>query len=123
MPRTVLTEEIAEGATPRIIFTILDANDVGFKPTTLALTLYSYRDNSIINSRGPAQNVLDANGVTVSDDGEVIFQLTAGDTAIMHEDSAREVHVALFEWSWGSGIFHGKHEIEHRVRNMAFVGT
>jgi hypothetical protein len=119
--RTVLTDEIAEATTPVITFKIVDANGVGFKPTALTLTLYSYRTGSVINSRD-AQPALDQNGVSTDASGNTAWQMSAADTPIADSPpTAIETHVALFEWTWNGGQFSGKHEIEHRIRNMTSV--
>lgn len=120
MSRTVLEDYIAEGSTPRFEFQIIDADGAGFKPADLWVTLYSYRDKSIINSRERIA-ILDQNGGTVDSSGNVVWQMETGDTPIVHSDSNVETHEALFEWEWNAGAFNNKHVIEHRIINLTKV--
>lgn len=118
--RSVVEDEIAEGSTPVFSFQILDADGDGFKPETLTVTLYDYRDKSIINSRDHV-DILDVNGGSVDAEGNVIWELEEGDTPIVHSDSNLETHEALFEWSWDSGNSKQKHVIQHAVINLTKV--
>jgi hypothetical protein len=112
---------IVERTTPRITFSIVDENSVGFKPTTLTLTLYAPDSDQLLGGREAQQNVLDANGVTVGANGEVVWQTTAEDNAIVGSAPADETHVALFEWSWDAGAKRGKHELVMGIVNLARV--
>ena len=74
--------EVIEGTTPVITAAIEDEDGAGFKPTTLVLTLYDERTETIINAR-EAQDVLDTNGVTVTSGGAFEWQLEVADAAIV----------------------------------------
>jgi|SRR5207249_215619 len=98
--------------------------------STLTLTLYVVKaDGTIayVNSRN-AQNVLNANGVTVYNalqtrsDGttyNLLWAIAAADTTLV-EALAFERHIALFEWTWPTGKA-GKHEVVLRVRGLTEV--
>jgi hypothetical protein len=70
--------------------------------TTLTLTLYDKVTGSIINGRN-AQNVLNANGVTVSAAGALAWTMDPLDNPIVTAGSSKERHVALFKWTYGAG--------------------
>jgi len=118
--RTVFNEQIPELTTPRITFQIVDEAGTGFEPSTLTLTLYNVKTGAMLNSRDH-QNVVDAAGVTVDAQGQVVWQTSAEDMAILVATESLEVHVALLEWSWSLGTKHGKHELEFHVRNLTEV--
>jgi hypothetical protein len=119
--RTVLTDLINEGTTPYLTFTIVNRLEEGFKPTTLALTLYNYNDGAIINSR-LNQDVMDKEGCATASDGVTTFQFTKEDNIIVDSDASVEIHVAYFEWTWNSGLYVGSHEIELRIQNLTKKG-
>lgn len=118
--RTVVSDEVPEESTPLLTFQIVDRDGVGFQPDVFILTLYDNKTGDILNGRDE-QNVLNANGCTVDADGNVEFTMEPEDTTILDTASALEVHIALFEWTWNAGLFHGKHEIQHKIRNMSQV--
>ncbi len=99
-----------DGATP------LAAADL----LTFTLTLYAIKADGIdqiINGRNQ-QNVLNANNVTVSAAGAVVWTIQPGDTTLV-EALPFETHIALFEWTWAQGA--GKHVAHLRVRNLRRV--
>lgn len=76
---------------------------------TLTLTLYVIKTDGTIayvNSRN-AQNVLNVNNVTISAAGLLTWAIQTQDTTLV-ESLPFERHIALFEWTWASGV--GKHE-------------
>ena len=90
---------------------------------TLTLELFDEAANTIINSRD-AQNILDANGCTVSAAGVVTLELDAADNPIVGTSLAvgdQESHIARIRWTWLSGVRTrtGKHELRFRVRKLA----
>src|SRR5712691_2028368 len=116
-----LTFDVTEKSTGSYTATLV-AND-GVTPlpgatlTTLVLTLYVIKadgTDGIVNSRN-AQNVLNANNVTVSTGGLLTWSIQVGDTTLV-EDLPFERHIALFEWTWPAGA--GKHEVILVVRNL-----
>lgn len=87
---------------------------------TLILTLYAIKQDGtdgIVNARN-AQNVLNANNVTVNAGGLVTWSIQVGDTTLV-ESIPYERHIALFEWTWAAGA--GKHEVVLLVRNLRRV--
>lgn len=88
--------------------------------STMILTLYAILTNGtvqIINGRN-AQNILNANNVTVDAFGTLVWTIQTLDTA-MQEALPFERHIALFEWTWPQGA--GKHEIVLVVKNLTEV--
>ncbi len=89
--------------------------------TTLTLTYYAadLADDvaGIINSRS-AQNVLNANNVTVTTGGVLTWTLQATDTVIVTSTRTTEMHLALFTWTWGTPVKTGKHLVGIRVENL-----
>lgn len=84
---------------------------------TLVLTLYVIKadgTDGIVNGRN-AQNVLNANNVTLSAGGLLTWVIQVLDTTLV-EDIPFERHVALFEWTWAAGA--GKREVILVVRNL-----
>src|SRR5262245_61380196 len=95
---------LREQTSAKLSFQLLDQNGLGFLPTTVTLTLYLAGDeDAIINSRDE-QNVLNANNVTIDSSGNLLWSIQPADLAIVGSDTQPyEIHVALFEWTWGSG--------------------
>ena len=93
--------------------------------STLTLTYYAPNyapvspGTNIINNRN-AQNVLNANQVTVSAGGVLTWALTTTDTDILDSNVNIEVHTALFEW-YGADVGYGKHEVSLVVERIAKV--
>jgi hypothetical protein len=85
--------------------------------TTMKLTFYSLHSLAIINTR-TAQNVINANNVTIDANGILTWSMQTGDLAILDNTLAFEIHRALFEWTWGAGAKAGKHEVEFQVENL-----
>jgi hypothetical protein len=87
--------------------------------TSLTLTYYCLDAAlTIINSRN-AQNVLNANGVTLDSSGNLEWAKTTLDT-IMVTSGGYEDHVALFEWV-GATVGSGKHEVVFQIDRLAKV--
>jgi len=94
---------------------------------TLTLTLYDELTRAPINGRD-AQDVLDTNGVTLTDLGELgvgtlTWQLAPADTAVLDQTLGYERHVALFTYTFtdGSATRTRRHEVIFRVRNLRRV--
>ena len=92
--------------------------------STLTLTLYDKSTDAIINSRDD-QSVLNANGGTLystlqtdAEDNEYNFAWNSdpADSPIVTAGSETEVHVALFEWTYGAEA--GSHQVYIRVVNL-----
>lgn len=92
--------------------------------STLTLTLYNKEDGAAINSRN-AQNVLNANGVTVHATSGLLTWIIDGlDNPIIGAVAFGEYeeHVALFEGTTASGA-DIVHEVSLLVRSVRHVGT
>lgn len=120
--RTVLTDQIAEKSIGIITALVTDENGIAISSanlTTLTLTLYEKATKAIVNTRS-AQNVLNANNVTVDTSGNLTWNMQSADNAIIGAATI-ESHVALFEWTWSSGTKYGKYEIEYPIKNLYSV--
>lgn len=119
-----LEYEQTERASGEIVATITEDDGVTAIPggtlTTLTLTLYADdASKTIINGR-TAQSILNANGGAVDGAGVLTLTLSPADNAILDDDLLVERHIALFEWTWGTGKA-GKFELVLLVRNLAKV--
>ena len=120
---TILTDDIMEKTTVKITATVEDENGDGLAAgslDTLTLTLYSLEDDAIINSRD-AQDVLNANGVTLGGGGNLVWTVTPADTIIVDTTLKAERHRAVFEWTYISGAKNGKHVIDMRIINLVKI--
>jgi hypothetical protein len=118
------TFQIDEKASGQYTATIVGNDGVTPLPggtlLTLVLTLYAIKQDGtdgIVNARN-AQNVLNANNVTVDAAGLITWLIQSADTALV-EAIPFERHIALFEWTWAAGV--GKHEVILNVRNLRRV--
>lgn len=105
--------------------TIKDEGGVAIPASSLSaltLTLYAQESGSIINTRD-GQDILNANDVTVDEDGLLTWVMQPADNAMSSTTEAGlERHVALFEWSYGPlGAYAGKQEVLIHVRNLQKV--
>lgn len=119
---TLLTDPIMEKTTPKITATIQDEDGVAISSanlTTLTLTLYNLSDSTIINSRS-AQNVLNANNVTVDTNGLMTWSVQTLDTIIVGT-SKYEEHRAVFEWTYSAGAKNGKYVIDMSIYNLVKI--
>jgi hypothetical protein len=123
-PQTPLTFEVNEKTSGRFTATLVGNDGVtplpGATLSTLVLTLYAIKadgSDGIVNGRN-AQNVLNANNVTISTGGLITWLFQVGDTTLV-EDIPFERHIALWEWTWPAGA--GKHEAILVVRNLRRV--
>lgn len=106
--RGTLTEE--DGVTPIPVGTL----------TTLTLTLYvDDASQTILNGRN-AQSILGVNGGVVDGAGVLTLTLAPADNPINDANLPFERHIALLEWTWGTGKA-GKFELVLVVRNLAKV--
>ena len=88
--------------------------------SSATLTLYDERTGNILNSRS-AQNVNQANGVTISDAGIVSWLMVPADNAIVNTKLPQEVHVAVFDFRWDAGSSRAMHEVKFIVNNLGKV--
>lgn len=96
---------LTEGTTPEISATLVDLAGVavpGSVLDSLVLTYYQEYTQAIINARN-AQNVLQANGVTVGADGKLVWGLSLADTVIVNDALETEPHIANFTFTYPDG--------------------
>lgn len=102
-----------ENQSARVAFTLLDEDDVGVGPSrllTATLTLIDLETERIINSRN-AQNVINANNVTITEEGRVTWDLQGeadnvlvrGDNGLVRWNQQMERHRARFYFTWAQG--------------------
>jgi hypothetical protein len=123
--RTTIASPMPEKTTGMLSATIADVD--GVTPlasadtvlTTLTLTLYLDRVGTVINSRS-AQDILNAHGGAVDSAGALTIRLDPLDMIIV-SGKQTELHIALIEWTWGSPLKSGKHEIAFTVTNLLKV--
>lgn len=102
--------------------TLVDENQVAIPPAsliTLTLSLYDDVTGVTINGRN-AQNVLNLNNVTLNNAGLLSWDAPMADNPILNALLETEVHIARFEWTYGTGMG-GKKEIAIRVVNLSGV--
>lgn len=101
---------LAEGGTGKYTGTLTQEDGETIVPgsvlDSLTLTLKDITTGQVINSRN-AQNVLNANNVTVDENGLLTWTLLPADLPFLRKnpppfDSDVEVHIAVFEWTWNN---------------------
>jgi hypothetical protein len=119
--QSITAPVVCEKTTAQLVQTLTDETGATITAglSTLTLTLYERRTRTILNSR-TASNVLNANGGTLTA-GVLTLVLSALDNALVSQDSTREDHVALLEYTWASGAKSGKKEITFTVANQVKV--
>ena len=88
--------------------------------TTIILTVYAIKSDGTDGIlRGPQQNVLQQNNVTIDGNGVLVWGVQPSDTTLV-EAIPFEDHYCLFEWTWPGGT--GRHVVILRVWNLRRVG-
>lgn len=114
---------INEKTTARITATLRDdagAVVPGSSLTTATLTLYDLATDTIINSRN-AQDIRNANNVTIDESGNLSWVMGAADNPIVNSALNLETHIALFQFTWGTPTKALNTEVQLQVRNLARV--
>jgi hypothetical protein len=88
--------------------------------SSATLTLKDEKTRTIINSRN-AQNVNQANGVSISNLGIVSWLLAPADNTIVNTSLPQEVHVATFDLRWDAGASRAMHEVKILVNNISAI--
>jgi hypothetical protein len=86
---------------------------------SITLTLYVIKADGTAQTIRNAQNVLNANNVTIDAAGLLTWAIQVADTTLVVTTVPFERHVALFQWTWASGA--GKHEVVLSVKNLSQV--
>lgn len=120
--RTVLTDKIPERSSFRIMALLTDeaGGALSGLPTTLEMTLYLKAAPAMIINGRDGQNILNANGVAINANGNLVWTGTPADCVITNANQAEEPRIALIEWTWGVGK-RGAHELEFTVVNLQHV--
>ena len=120
MARTVY--QVVERKTGVYSFDLKDEDGVAVPSGSLTgatLTLEALESSAIVNSRS-AQNVLNANNVTIDAAGKVTWTIQEADMAILDTALPMETHRATFIFSWGSGR-KAPHEVDFAIENLRKV--
>jgi hypothetical protein len=111
---TIWPEKLAENGSARVAFVVRDETDASPTTlTTLTLTLYNRTTGAILNSKD-ATSILNTGGGTYTYDGAtgtVEYQMTPADNALEDPSQRQEVHLALFQWTYGGGAKQGWHRV------------
>ncbi len=118
-----------EATSAKLTATIQDESEAVIPAASLSsLTLLLYDQTTeldspgttgaVINSRN-RQNILNANGCTVSTGGLMTLTLTPADNVIVNTGKSSERHVALIEYTYAAGLKAGKEEILVDVYNLS----
>lgn len=118
-----------ESSSAKLTATIQDEAEAAIPAaslSTLTLTLYDQTTElanpgtttAIINSRY-AQDILNANGCTVSTGGVMTMTFTPADNIIVNTGKSSERHVALLEYTYAAGLKAGKQEVLIDVWNYS----
>jgi hypothetical protein len=130
MSETVtLSTVLLEGTNGIYTFELIDENAEGIDSVqleTLTLTYHDWNTVTIINNR-QYQDVKNAHDVTVTTVAgpplvtTIEWLLTPADTIIVDPRLTRELHVALFRWTWDGGLRAGAHQMRFFVENLTFI--
>lgn len=129
MSQTTQPFHAREASTAKLTATIKDESEAVIPAAsldTLTLLLYDQTTHlanpastaAIINSRN-YQDVLNANGCTVSTGGALVMTFTPADNVIVNPGKSSERHVALFEYTYAAGLKAGKEEVLVDVYNYS----
>jgi hypothetical protein len=112
---------INEQTSARYTATLVDETGAAIDGTALdsaTLTAYDVATGTAIGAR-TAQDVKNANGVTISALGALVWTMTPADNAILGA-AAIERKAAMFVLTWGgAGVKQCRHEMTWLVRNLA----
>lgn len=88
---------------------------------TITLTLYN-ADNVALTLIRNAQDVKNNNDVTIhATSGLLSWTLNTTDTTIADQTLDTELHIARFDFTYGSPTLTGKHEVGFRIENLKRV--
>lgn len=112
---------IKEQETGVFSFTIKDESGLvipSSQLTTATLTVYVPTSGAIVNGRD-AQNIKNANNVTISETGVVTWTQQVADVTILDDTLAMETHRCLFLFSWLTTTPRKKpYEVDFEIENL-----
>jgi len=120
---TAFTKIIDEGSSSTYTVTLQDevaAEIPAGSIDTLTLTLKNRADDSTINSRLD-QDILNANNVTVSGLGVLVFTLQPADTTMVDPLREFETHRATFKMAANSNTIFRNWEVDFTIHNLTQV--
>jgi hypothetical protein len=89
--------------------------------STLTLTVYAQDTALTIINGLNAANILNAGRGTLDAAGKLTIVLAGDDLALVDPAAAYEDHVMLIQGTYASGTRFARHEVYHRVINLAKV--
>jgi len=98
---------IKERTTATIAFSLVDEAEAAIPLSsllTLTLTVKDMASGTVVNGRN-AQDIKNANGVTVDSSGNVTWPLTQLDTALVNAPAIHELHRALVDFTYDASGF------------------
>ncbi len=123
LPIDLTADLIPESTTQKLAYRVLDEDEIaipGASLLTLTVTLFTADTETIINARS-GTDILGANGGSVPDaNGDGNWVMAPADNAIIN-GKQYEDHIALFEWTYGTGPKQGRQPVRLRVANLAKV--
>ncbi|MDO8357284.1 MAG: hypothetical protein Q7U76_12915 [Nitrospirota bacterium] len=114
------TYQIDERETPDYSFTLRDSAGIVVPASLIdsaTLTVQVVHTGAIVNARS-AQNVKNANNVTISEEGRITWSMQPLDAAIADDTKLIEVHRALFRFVW-NGTREKPYEVDFEIRNLS----
>ena len=109
----ILDESLLQGTTSTYQVNLVNESGQaipGSALSALTLTYYDQGTLTVLNNR-LAQNVLNANGVTIDGNGLLTWNIVIAETIMISATKERELHVALWTWTWASGTKVNRHEV------------
>lgn len=102
----VFPSQPSEETTPAYRASLVDEDDAQFRLEWIEAMLVSVDDDSSSTVLRPVQDGLNANDVTITDDGSattLTFIAQLNETRLVAADSASEIRNVTFEFAWESG--------------------
>lgn len=113
---------VTEQTSARYTATLTDETGAGVAGSSLdtaILTLFDENTGEFLNNRDQ-QNVLNANGVTIDENGNLVWLIAPEDVAIITDATRYEKHRAVFVFTW-SGTKQLVHELQMVVTHVETV--
>lgn len=123
--RTVVSNPLCELSSAILTATLTDETDApvaGNLVSQMTLTLFDKDTEEVINQRED-QDVLNANGGSLSAQGIFTLVLDPLDLVILYPVNNIESRIARLDWKYGSPPKTGRAEIEFPVENLHLLET